>query len=598
MPTKDFDPDEYLAQAATGFDPDAYLAEAGGEGANYTKTLNEMHPDFTAVDRYMVKNYGNDIDASIAYLQNKHPDMEISQDSGEIVGRKRGEKDYKKLDPDGLWNTLSSPSELLMDVGDISTDVLSGIATGAVTGATALSGNLPAAAAAGAGTAAGLEWLRQGIGKYLAGTNKEISGTDIALSGAFGAASPLLFGSGTTMAQAGKKSLQEGGKRTAEEIFDASRGLLSRAAPKIGELVSGVPKEAIKTAQKDLKGVTSLADDGMLDYTTQLRARIEDALEAHKTSVGNAMNASLDGSTSPVALNPAKAIFDAKIAKAQEQFAKTPTEMFQSKLDALIETRNAIFPEGDVADARSAWEIMQSLKEIGDVAKTPSTSLASKFSATKSLSDKQLANTSTSAYKALQEQIDLALSADGLPGLKSSGLNKQYQEVAKDKKFLSKLFKDDEAIFTKLTGLGAAKKKPVVERLARIDKKYGTNIIEESNKLTANAYFAKPQWMSLPLGGSTSTSRSIPLSVAGAGLGYYLGANSGLGQGGAGIGVGLGGAAGAILGGPKALKFYMQRANNAKFLEDQARRLTGGRVPVIRSGIQSGWNAITKGGEE
>lgn len=611
-----FNPDDYLktrmasvAKAPKGgFDPDSYLSAKGVDGAALSKTVNEMHPDFSVADRLIVKNFGNDIGSSIEYLQKKHPKMEIKQRDGEIVGRKTGEGEFRKLDPDdGLFgsiaNVFTNPGEAAMDVGDLGYDVASGIGvTAATAGAGILGagaggvGAIPAAMAGGAASSAGAEGLRQWLGQKL-GVNKDVSGSDIALAGGFGAAAPLLFGTGASAAQGAKAALRSGGDLTADQIMAAQRGLIGRSAAKVGELVSGVPEKAIKTAAQNMDEVTGIGSK--LDYTTDLKNRTIQTLSDKTDEVGQAIETTVDMAQSPVALNPAKAVFDERIAKAQEQLSRNPSPVFQSKVDSLIEARNSIFPEGDTADARSAWDVMQSLKELGEVAKKKPSGLESRHSVSMSLSDKQLAGTATEAYKTLQGQIDTALKTDGLPPL--DGLNREYGQLAKDKKFLSEYFKKDENIYTKLTGLGSGKKQPYLERIQKIDARHGTSIAKEADKLTANSYFGKPNWMSIGQNGSTSTSRTVPLSLAGGALGYYAGAQSNLGQGGAGVGAGIGGAAGALLGGPRALKMYLQTARNMQYVDDMARGAmgtAGQKIPASRAALQTGWNALTKGGDK
>ena len=65
--------------------------------------VEEMHPELTTIDRLAVKNFGDNNEASVNFLQKRHPDLSIKVDdaSREIIARKRdgSEKDWRRLDP-------------------------------------------------------------------------------------------------------------------------------------------------------------------------------------------------------------------------------------------------------------------------------------------------------------------------------------------------------------------------------------------------------------------------------------------------------------------------------------------------------------------
>lgn len=571
---------------------DAELAKSEGGGSNpaIADTVNEMHPSFTATDRLMVKNLGTNIDDSIAYLQKQHPELEITQDSGEIVARKQGEKEFRKLDPDGFWTSLVSPTELAMDIGDVGYDVASGIGSTAATAAGGLAGNLPGAMAAGAGSSAGLEALRQGLGKYF-GVNKDVSGTDVALAGGFGAATPLLFGSGVGAAQATKAALASGGKETAEGILAANKGLLGRAASKVGELTSGIKSDIIQTASKRLPEIDQLDEAGVGKFAAEARGQVADVIEKSRLGVGKAIEDTVDQIQAPIDLAPVRMAFDKEIGRVSAQMLENPTELLQQQLDSLTAQKASILGEGETVSGRSAWEIMQNLKELGKVSKTKSSGVEGRLGPTASLADKRMANAATSGAKTLKTQIDDAT------GGQMSVLNKQYQDNMNLRKQLKGFLKDDQSFYKKLSNIQSPNNRVEYEVLKGVDESYGTEIIPKAKLLTAYKHFSKAPWLAMSSEGTTSTSRTVPLGIAGTIAGAYLGANSGTGQGGAIIGGGLGGLAGATLGGPKAIRAYMSTARNMRYLEDQARKLTGGQ-PAGRAAAYGVWNMMHKGGEK
>jgi hypothetical protein len=250
-------------------DLDAKIAELSKNGA---PTIQEMHPDFTAADRLVVKNFSNNNEAAVNYLQKRHPTLEIKVDdkSKQILARKRdgSEAGYRTLDPDTGF--FSNPKEMLQDLGDVGYDILSGVGTSAATAAGGVAGvgaggigALPAAALAGAGASTGLEGLKQSIGKAL-GVG-EFDGSDLAAAGVAGAVSPLLFGTGASAAQLAKKGI------TDEAAQLAQRGAFGRGwdvakdkvLPWVGEKVSGVSGDALRTLGQKYDDLLALEKDPM-----------------------------------------------------------------------------------------------------------------------------------------------------------------------------------------------------------------------------------------------------------------------------------------------------------------------------------------------
>jgi len=183
----------------------------------------------------VTKNLSTSPEATMKYLQKEHPNLEIEyNDSGAIRVKRRDEKDYRVLDPEGVTGV----GEFAKDIGDVGYDVLSGIGTGVATAAGGLAGAvggagigaLPGAALAGAAAGGGLETARQGLGSAF-GIEDNMDAGQILGSTAAGAISPLLFGTGATAANVGGKGLAARiakglGKELPEAGTEAAKAML------------------------------------------------------------------------------------------------------------------------------------------------------------------------------------------------------------------------------------------------------------------------------------------------------------------------------------------------------------------------------------
>ena len=198
--------------------------------AGFLDVANERNKDISGWDRFKVKNLGGSLEDQKSYLQQKYPQLDVQIDNNEIVAKRPEEATYTKLDPSSFE---------LADISDIAYDVGSGLVSGAATTA-GLAGGGIGAVGAGAASSAGLEYLRQKLGQA-AGTHGKTSAGDIALSGALGAAAPVLFGAG----KAGSTQL----KGWIPKVYDSAKkslGYLNDKAPKIIGKVTGLSEEAIQ----------------------------------------------------------------------------------------------------------------------------------------------------------------------------------------------------------------------------------------------------------------------------------------------------------------------------------------------------------------
>lgn len=600
--------DEFLAQNTKAPPADAIddFLNASANDDNNDEIIDEMHPKIDPMDRIIIKNFGNDIENSIGYLKKRHPSLEVKTSlDGEIIAREKGEKEYRKLDPSGFE---------LQDISDIGSDVLTGIGSTAATAAGGLVGNLPGAMAAGAASSGGLEALRQQIGEW-AGVNKGVNAGDVGMSTAFGAVSPLLFGSGQSAAGAAKAAAGEGwrgtlrsklagffgqnAKASADDIMSANRGLIGRGydafrsklAPKLGELSSGVSADVIRNTRDNLDEVAKIEKEGLTPTVSQLRNEVVDAISSKKMQVGKAIENALDTADQPVSILPALDEFDNQITKLEKQFDKNPSETLKAKLDKILAAKAEIFGEepAQVLYPREAWELAKDLEVLSKANKADVSGLGG---ATGTLAEERFKRTAGDAAKRLREGIATATAnqADGGTGV----LNKAYQAVESDRKMLKTILKNDATTYKKLTNIKSPSNRVEFERLKQFDKDYDTSILKNADMMQSFKTFGDAPWLAVSSKGSTSTSRTIPAALAGGALGYYLGAQSGLGQGGAGIGAAAGGALGAFVGGPKALRAYMQ---TQRYLSKKAAQGTAkGLSP--QAATRSIWEMLRKENEK
>lgn len=218
-----FDPDAHLAKLreqqapkpeAGGFDPDAHLAKLREQQLG-PSVLQETHPEVTWGQRLAIKNLGTSQEQSMQYLRDKHPDMDVTQIGKQIAVKKKNEKDWRVLDPEGF-----DPA----DITDVLYDIPAGVVQGGLTAAAGLTTGGLGAVPMGAASGAGLEAFRQYLG-HEAGVNQKFGAgemTDIAVAGALGGLVPAALGSGASKA--------------AQEAYLASKGgfgeALKAVAPK------------------------------------------------------------------------------------------------------------------------------------------------------------------------------------------------------------------------------------------------------------------------------------------------------------------------------------------------------------------------------
>lgn len=580
------------------FDPSQSFQPLETEAPN---VLNEPS-DIPALQRLAVKNFGGSQEDQVKYLQQNNPELEVRSVNNEIVARKKGEKDFKKLDPGGF--TLANLKDFPADVGDVLGDIASGAVSTAAGGAAGLGagvssggiGAIPAAMGASGATSAGLEAVRQKIGQYL-GTAGEFNKGDVALSGGLGALGPLLFGTGASKgainaaladsAKVGKilnrESLGYLAKEAApsaeqvalagKSLAESQKGLLGRLGGKAMSIFSGAaPDETIKTATKEVSQpiISQLVDAGLsIDpnkrHTTQeiaIALKNQEMLGGFGEVAANTFYDALDKSKKEIGDKIAQGLeksgqtFD--LSSLQKPFEKVIEKANQSNIPALREQADAAgeilakyfkpIQEGAKPEvtATEAHDIVKSLSNWIDYSKSP-IALDKKDAA-----GRQLRNIVMDARDQLQNKI-----YDSIETSKDDNLRGLYKE---NRDFLRQLFpkfKDPETAAKTLSNINNKSNVILKERLTKFDKKQGTNLVDLGNLADVSKFFGDPSLEAVSSGGATSTGKILRagnlMGAAGEGLGFVLGGPVGASVAGA-SGRGIGG----LLASPAAVGKYLQ----------------------------------------
>jgi hypothetical protein len=201
--------------------------------------INEQHPE---VERQKIMNLAPTSRAAAEYLRGK--DFEVKERGGDFDFdiRKKGEKEYRKLDPEGFD---------VGDLGDIGADVVKGgLETAA--GIAGLAGGPWTGIAAAGGTGLAAESARQVLGKLL-GFNPNLleSAKEIGFEGALGAGGEI---GGQLIGKAVK------GLKTANplRIPLAIEGKFTNAE---GKAAIGAAERGVKTAAGNLARARNWWDD-------------------------------------------------------------------------------------------------------------------------------------------------------------------------------------------------------------------------------------------------------------------------------------------------------------------------------------------------
>lgn len=573
------------------------------------KIAQETHKDINWSERAAIKNFGTDMEQSAQYLRERHPDMDVEIDGGQIVVKKKDEKDWKTLDPKGFDAA---------DISDIGFDILSGAGSGAATVAGGLVGGLPGAVGAGAVSSGALESLRQAIGKKL-GVSKAMSGSDIALATGLGAISPALFGSGATVAQVGKEAIRRGLTEEGKQaLAQSQRGAIKRSAAGVTSFFTNVPKRTLSSATKEvspslkqslkdiglsfdeakplsqLEAADLLEQQGLGSYGESTIDEIKSALWNQKEELQNKVGTALE--QSGVVFNVTK--YEKPLAnlvqKLEGAYKEAPTPALKTQIDETKSVLTEYFrgPEGQLGAISpvTAMRIKNTLSDLADYTKSPAS--VEKIGK----GGRELRSAIIEAERGFAADIWGAI--EKTPG--NQGLKSQYREVEETRRLFTRKFKDPEVALRNLRNYGSKPNKVLREQISSFDKKYGANLGERAEVASVHGIFADT---AEPLyGGSARTNKAIAAGgAAGTGLGYAGGKLLGLpGQQGAYIGGIAGAGAGGILSSPGAVKQGLKLGTAGGRFADKAYSVLPGSEELISGYAKAPtvWNLMNKRGEK
>ena len=306
------------------------------------RTLDKSHDDIDWAHRTAVKNFGNNIDSSVKYLQEKYPHLEIKAD---------GDR-YKIRDPekDNEWKRLDSSSLEWSDLTDVGYDVASGVAEGVATAGGFLGGGPLGAIGTAAVSGAAMEGGRQGIGRAI-GVNEEVDFGDVAIAGGVSGAIPV----------AGK-ALRKAGSWAADKVGKHYPYLMSK--------MSGIDQDIIENVVADEKMYPTFKNDAG-GYLRTTKNKLEDAVANKRDQAGKAIGDELD-KIDDVQIDDLMDNLDAEIAMFKEQIDNSGVEghvSFEalSKYEQLKKLRNELFERKQTrVDADGYVELDENGNEIVD----------------------------------------------------------------------------------------------------------------------------------------------------------------------------------------------------------------------------------------
>lgn len=581
-----FDPSlpfESKAASKPAFDPSQPFTVKSPEAPQVVDEAADLE------GRFAVKNFGGSTADSVAYLQQKNPDKEVTVIGDEIVARpKNSNEPYKKLDPSKLeW----------ADITDVAYDIPAGVLSGAAaTGAGLLGGAasggigaVPSAALAGGATSAGLETLRQLIGKGV-GASKEMSGTDIALAGGMGALSPVLFGTGATTGQVAKtmagenlagkllggqagrnimqkefgtfipkgEALTEVQKAMATEALQSAQsGALAGVGKKALSIFSGIGEDTLKAANEivDPKTVASLVENGVqIDpakaYTNLELAQIIEksgsiqdlpgaaidqiysALETRKAEIGDKLATGLAGVSEPIDLSGLKSGLEAYIEKLRTQNKNANLPVISDEI-----TRTSDFITRYLGSGTAKKEGEQvvrigrqaPLEVDAGTAMTIKQALADFIDYQKSPIALDKTDRASKALRNVVIQTERKLDDQIYSKIPAgSELKAAYRENRDLLRDLFPRFKNENTALATIKNLGGQRNAVLRRQLEAFDRENATNVTGLAKLANVWSVFGAPANEAVSSGGATSTGKILRGGTIGAGLGYGVGLLSGI----------------------------------------------------------------------
>jgi hypothetical protein len=517
------------------------------KAAEPDQVMDEMPEWLGTLDRTAVKNATNNDEEAISYLQRQYPDAEFKSQGGEIIARKKGEKEYGRLDPSfsPISNPLGTLKDLGRDVLDIGYDVLQGGAEAAGTAAGALAGlgagSLPAAVAGGAAGGAAASTLKEALRKKL-GMTDEMSGSSIALDAALGGAVPVAFrGAG--------KALGFGAKKVAPWLYSKATGISTGALDKIS------------------RGAGEMSDTEALDVIKGARESVGDYIQNSRKDFSNAFNA-IRGSGTKVDVDPVVSKIDSLIKEAESSggdigFLRERVSRLKALKDRVLSStatpdKKLTFDPttGNIDIVQPEFGYIKGKKDISDVMDLKSRTNAEFLDYDNHLNNGFGSGNTISAEerrgaKELVKSLDNAIYGNDPAGQQ---LKKDFGEAVQAADYLdSKFFTDDKAQFT-LRNLRKGKDRVLKGQVSKLPDKVQNKLQDSIERLEIADFFNNPEQGNYIKKQTDNIFGKTPLSKVAQAGGALAGYLSGGGYAGSAIGGLAGRKLGDFLTSPEAVK--------------------------------------------
>lgn len=594
--------------------------------------IEEQHPDLSTLDRGLFKNFSLNSEQGVEKLRELYPEHNITWKNGDVVMRAPGEEAWRKLEPNNMGFDYSGKGGLLefgKDVMDVGYDApaaaletlatigggtagaLGGTATmgpGPGTAVGALGGGMAAGGAAGVGT----ETLRQKIGN-LTGFAEGYDPDQIKMSGAFGAASPLMFGTGATVKgiakQLAKKKAyqgmsQEAIDKAAEKIARSQRSLITRgvgnasmwASNRIGSWASGYTPKALKELRTQIdRGLMTM---NPAEIPRGFKADLDGAMDAKGAILKKAYGESLEALD--VAVDTKKleqplwdllAQYEKKaervvpgfkqkakqadegvallgadgkpLAAAEEAAAASRKDLQKAEvqdyyyLKDLLE--NNLEPD-KVLEGRTLVDYLDKLNDMTNIRKNPG-----EISPKLSTIEKDIQRVSRTVADDLNKGMDQTVAGEAFLNVKN-----QYKDFMDDKAVVKRYLKDDKAAESALRNFGSDKQVIRQDDLMRLKDRYGVDVEEYANQMYIMSEFLNPSLAPKYVGGTSPMQRAVPLALGAGALGWYGGQQTGMSPY---LTSAASFAAGSALGSPRTIKLLTQGGSLGRKGINQTRRL-------------------------
>ncbi len=323
--------------------------------------------------------------------------------------------------------------------------------------------------------------------------------------------------------------------------------------------------------------IKQLEQQGVLDFAEKAHENIADNLAQAKQKIGQNIQSSIEIAGGTVDLTEAKKPFEDLLGKLRDQYKTLKTPEVKSKIKDVEDQLKFYFSkENDVPNVKTfadefgntvaqapesigivtptqAFSLKQSMADLGGLDKVRDTGLKSSLNGM-SPAQKEIAIAARQSKSALDQGISKAVDTAEQNTGGMQNLREQYRDLNNLTDYVEPYFKTPEKTYNTMRNTGNSKSKEILlQTVGDMDKKYGTDALNNAQLLDAYNYFGNPSFSPLSTGGSTSTGRAIPLAAAGGTVGYWIGNKFHAGY----PGMVAGATLGSTLGSPSALRQYM-----------------------------------------